>query len=310
MTNNEMIRIKRACEYTMLNYDGVHAVSIGYKRIGGVCTNVLAIIVHTIQKKPMRKVPLSQRIPPFREGIPTDVVESLPLRILPLVTKETETSLKDNDEKYRPVPGGAEIYIPRESGNGGVCTLGMFARSRKAGDPFSDIYLLTNAHCLLETGRQVRQPFSQSEEDAIAYSSRIVRSDLIDGGIAKMISASDADPYEILGIGAPLGTYDVSIDDIGKSVIKTGRTTGTTTGTIDYVDVTLLDIREQIIIGAEVPFASPGDSGSVVLMQSEDHYHHVIGLLWGGVFNYAVISPIQAVMDELEIDLITQNTMR
>ena len=107
-----------------------------------------------------------------------------------------------------------------------------------------------------------------------------------------------------------MGPYDVSIDDIGKSVIKTGRTTGTTTGTIDYVDVTLLDIREQIIIGAEVPFASPGDSGSVVLMQSEDHSHHVIGLLWGGVFNYAVISPIQAVMDELEIDLITQNTMR
>lgn len=305
-SEEEIINVKRRYEDIFLRFDNVHAVSIGYKMVCGKKTNIIAIVVHTVRKKKIEDIPRGQVIPECLEGIPTDVVEMPPFQILPiqLGDKYVETATSEN-EKLRPVPGGAEIFSPVEEGPGGICTLGMFARSRKAGDNPDDIYLVTNAHCLPYPDQQVRQPVSQSAEDAIAYATRTVSSEQVDGGIAKMIRNTDANPYEILNIGVPLGTYTATLDNIGEYVIKTGRTTNTTEGYIAYVDVTLIDIRNQIIIASDLPFAAPGDSGSVVLLRDGEFYHHVIGLLWGGVLTYAILCPIDVVSEELEIELLT-----
>lgn len=309
MTQEEILTIKRRHEDELLQYDGVHAVSIGYKITDNIQTEELAIVIHTVDKKALDELPPDQIIPSEIEGVSTDVVESPPFQILPLVTDFNEAPADEliEDKKFRPVPGGVEIYTPRETYDSGICTLGMFARSTKEGESPEDIYLLTNAHCLIVPDQQVRQPQSPYPQDTIAYSTRIVNSEQVDGGIAKMINVSDASPYDILDIGTPTGTYDITIDDIGDPVTKTGRTTGTTEGVIAYVDVALIDIKNQIIIDSDIPFAAPGDSGSVVLLMSGEHRHNVVGLLWGGVLNYAIMSPIQAVMKDLEIDLITSN---
>lgn len=305
-TQQEYLTIKRKYEDELLKLDDVHAVSIGYKIIDGKQSDELAIVIHTVHKKEEWEIPAGQKIPEMIEGIPTDVVELPPFKPLPINTGDTQVAASGEDNaKYRPVPGGVEIYSPTGPDVGGICTLGMYAKSTRSEDASNDIYLLTNAHCLTQQDQQVRQPKSNNPSDAIAYASRVVRSDRIDGGIAQMIRPDIAEPLEILDIGSPRGAYDVTANNLGEGVIKRGRTTGTTEGNIAYVDVTLIDIRNQIIVGSDIPFAAPGDSGSAVLMLAGEHEHDVIGLLWGGVLNYAILSPIQAVIEELEIDLIT-----
>lgn len=310
MNENDIERIivvKEKYEKVLLEIDGIHAVSIGYKIIDEEVTDTLAIVVHTESKKPNECLLPGQHIPPFIEGIPTDVVELPPFEPLPIEFDDTDVQTFDYDNtKYRPVPGGVEIYSVSSPTRGGVCTLGMFAHSLKPGDNPDDIYLLTNAHCLPIPDQAVRQPESNDPADLIAYESRVINSEQVDGGIAKMVNLEEADPYYIVDIGVPTGTLIIDANNIGDSVVKRGRTTKTTIGYIAYIEVTIPEKNHQIIIGDDVPFAAPGDSGSVVLMYEGENKHNVIGLLWGGALNYGILSPIQAVTEQLEIELMTR----
>lgn len=305
---DDILSTKRAYEDELLQIDYVHAVSIGYKEIDGVKTDTLAIVIHTRKKKDEDFIPLNQRIPPSLNGFPTDVVEMPPFDYIPTEFDENEVDPSNIDgKKYRPVPGGVEIYMPRTEINGGICTSGMYAQSIKEGDSAADLYLLTNAHCLREVNQAVMQPISDSPEELIAFSSRVIDNDRIDGGIAKMTSYENADPFTIVDLGQITGVYDITVDNLGDKVVKRGRTSGITIGVIDYVFVTIIDKKDQIVVRGEVPFAEPGDSGSVVLMYDGEYENNVMGLLWGGVLNYAILSPIRAVSEELEIALITTN---
>lgn len=286
----------------LLILDDVHTVAIGYKIINGRQTDNLAIVVFTTDKKEPDEVPFDQWIPPRIEGYPTDVVESP--RFVPYQSNDAAIP---NRRRYRPIPGGAEIYMPSSPFTGGLCTLGMFARSVRPGDLADAIYLLANAHCFPRADQSIFQPESMQADDLIAYASRIVNSPLVDGGIAQLLNDEDADPYEIIGIGTPLGTFNVTTEDLGQLVIKSGRTTGTTIGVLTYLHADADDKRDQIIIvDRDEVFSDHGDSGSVVLLYEGTDKNHVIGLLWGGALIYTILSPIQAVCDELEITLITE----
>lgn len=302
----EIVRVKHEYEDELLALDNVHAVSIGYKEVNGVKTDTLAIVIHTTLKEEEANLNYNEIVPPFLEGFPTDVVEMPPFDYIPTEFDEDEINLSNIDgKKYRPVPGGVEIYMPRTEVNGGICTSGMYAQSIKEGDSASDLYLLTNAHCLREVSQAVMQPISDSPEELIAFSSRVIDNDRIDGGIAKMTNYENADPFTIVDLGQITGVYDITVDNLGDKVVKRGRTSGITIGVIDYVFVTIIDKKDQIVVRGEVPFAEPGDSGSVVLMYEGESENNVMGLLWGGVLNYAILSPIRAVSEELEIALIT-----
>lgn len=303
---HKILEVKHAYEDELLALKDVHAVSIGYKEVNSVKTDTLAIVIHIKQKEEEAYLDSDQIIPPFIEGIPTDVVEMPPFDYIPTEFDEDEINTSNIDgKKYRPVPGGVEIYMPRTEVNGGICTSGMYAQSIKEGDSASDLYLLTNAHCLREVNQAVMQPISDNPEELIAFSSRVIDNNRIDGGIAKMTSYENADPFAIVDLGQITGVYDITIDNLGEKVVKRGRTSGITIGIIDYVFVTIIDKKDQIVVRGEVPFAEPGDSGSAVLMYEGEHENNVMGLLWGGVLNYAILSPIRAVSEELEIALIT-----
>ena len=264
---HKILEVKHAYEDELLTLKDVHAVSIGYKEVNGVKTDTLAIVIHTKQKEEEAYLDPDQIISPFIEGIPTDVVEMPPFDYIPTEFDEDEINTSNIDgKKYRPVPGGIEIYMPRTEVNGGICTLGMYAQSIKEGDSASDLYLLTNAHCLREVNQAVMQPISDNPEELIAFSSRVIDNNRIDGGIAKMTSYENADPFTIVDLGQITGVYDITIDNLGEKVVKRGRTSGITIGIIDYVFVTIFDKKDQIVVRGEVPFAEPGDSGSAVLM--------------------------------------------
>ena len=89
------------------------------------------------------------------------------------------------------------------------------------------------------------QPISDSPEELIAFSSRIIDNDRIDGGIAKMTSYENADPFTIVDLGQITGVYDITFDNLGDKVVKRGRTSGITIGVIDYVFVTIIDKKDQ-----------------------------------------------------------------
>lgn len=301
MKQKNIIDVKNTHVDHLLALDDVHTVAIGYKTMNGAPNENLAIVVFTTDKKPPREVPPHQWIPPFLEGYPTDVVESP--KFAPY--QQSEMPLI-NRQKLRPVPGGAEIYMPNSPFTGGLCTLGMFAHSTRAQDDPSEIYLLANAHCFPRGDQVIFQPESHEPDDRIAYASRIVNSPLVDGGIARLLDNGLAKTDEILGIGAPLGRYEAEFSDIGTRVVKSGRTTGVTIGAIAYLHADADEKKDQMIVtDIDTAFSDHGDSGSVILMEEGERRHYVTALLWGGALNFTVCSPIFPVCEELQIALIT-----
>lgn len=294
--------VKLAYVEQLLALEDIHCVAIGYKLTNGIPTDSLSIVVFTTKKKKLSELEDCERIPTFLHDIPTDVIEAP--EFIPYRTNPTQTI--PNRERYRPIPGGVEIYMPSSPFTGSVCTLGMFAHSLREGDPYDDIYLLSNAHCFYEPDQAIFQPASNQASDLIAYEVRTINSDLVDGGLAYLMNQDSADPDLILGIGKPLGIHIADGADLGQAVIKSGRTTGITIGTLTYLHADADDKKDQIIITNrdDQTFSDHGDSGSVVLMYEGEYKNEVFGLLWGGALIYTILSPIQYVLDELQIELI------
>lgn len=298
--HTQICQVKLRHAKRLLALRDVHSVAIGAKRRNGTIQSKLAITIFTTRKKAPRELSAKEQIPAFLEGIPTDVVE------IPRFAFYDQESVPINREKLRPIPGGAEIYMPNSPFSGGLCTLGMYCRSTRSTDDPQALYLLANAHCFPRSDQVIFQPESQEPQDRIAYATRIVNSTLVDGGIAEMMDSSQAKVNEIIGIGEPLGLYAVELSDIGKQVIKSGRTTGVRIGTIAYLHADADDKKDQLIVAdLDAAFSDHGDSGSVVLMEEGTHRHYVCALLWGGALNFTVCSPIYPVCDELQIRLIT-----
>jgi len=127
---------------------------------------------------------------------------------------------------------------------------------------------------------------------------------VVDAAVAGITSLDVVAP-EILGIGIPQGTADA---EPGMAVVKSGRTTGVTEGTIRATDVT---VRIQLgDLGAGVftdqvittPMAQPGDSGSLVLTKDS---HRAVGLLSAGSDQATVFGKWKNVSDLLNVRLLT-----
>lgn len=297
-----IIDVKEEHAEELLALENVHTVAIGPKMIHGQPSDELAIVIFTTKKKPLHSLEPKERIPSHLHGIPTDVIESPKFE-----PYQTNGSSIPNRNRYRPIPGGAEIFMPSSPYTGGLCTLGMFAHSTREEDSPQDIYLLSNAHCFPRADQSIFQPESFDPDDFIAYASRIVNSPLVDGGIAQLLNKTDAKPLEIIGIGTPRTAIETTLDDIGKLVIKSGRTTGTTIGVLTYLHADADEKKDQIIIvDRDEIFSDHGDSGSIVLFYEGEEQNRVMGLLWGGALIYTVLCPILPVCEELEISLISE----
>ncbi len=171
-------------------------------------------------------------------------------------------------------------------------------------------YILSNAHVLspLTTsavGDGITQPGVLDGGNAstvIATLSheaypRLNADNFVDAALARSYNPSKLST-EILGIGFPTGTTQVTLN---QSVRKSGRTTGTTVGTVVAAEATVkvnygshaLLFRNQFIIeGHPVPFSRPGDSGSLVVNGDR----RVMGLLFAGSEYVTLANPIDPVL--------------
>ncbi len=114
----------------------------------------------------------------------------------------------------------------------------------------------------------------------------------------------------ILDIGVPC--TEVQAPAIGLAVRKSGRTTGTTSGTIEAINTSVsvryqqgcgtgkkfsVSYTDQITISGK-KFSAAGDSGSLVV--SDDAYPNPVGLLFAAGGNIALANPASAVVAAFE----------
>jgi len=101
---------------------------------------------------------------------------------------------------------------------------------------------------------------------------------LVDAAIA-VAAVADADLQFPLGLGRPQGTVELAL---GQDVLKVGRTTELTRGTVvglrgealvDYGGGRIARFSDQIVIGPGA-FSAPGDSGSAIMSNE---------MRWGGL---------------------------
>lgn len=124
---------------------------------------------------------------------------------------------------------------------------------------------------------------------------------LVDAAIARVGDVADISK-NILELGFPEGH---GVGKLGDKILKSGRTTGVTNGTItqvgatvsvNYGDGKIAVMEDQLIAGA---MSQGGDSGSVVLNSS----NQVVGLLFAGSENTTVINRIEHVIAALGITI-------
>lgn len=237
--------------------------------------------------------------------------------------------------RHRPLRMGASIS-PHRAGYSG--TLGFIARSRKTGRDG----LVSNNHVLADVnsvpiGADIIQPAGGDEgsgpADIVAKLANFVpilfggATNVVDAAFAELAAGVTYDARTIWDNGdppSPAGTLSPDATSIvlpGLDVMKTGRTTGHTTGVVrainvnNYtVDMGRLGVARfdgQIIFearrGASTPFSKPGDSGSLIV----DTSGAPVALLFagsqsGGNGNLGITggNPISSVLSQLDIALV------
>ncbi len=129
----------------------------------------------------------------------------------------------------------------------------------------------------------------------------------VDCAVVEPDSAIDLNP-EIIGLGTPQG-WEYSEE--GTRIIKSGRTSGITEGTIidkfatleiDYGGI-IIRMSDTIVTGKT---ADPGDSGSFALNKFNNK---VVGLLFAGSSEITCYNRIENVMNALDILILPTDTM-
>ncbi len=320
----------RQASRELLARPNVTATGIGYKVSGGRRTKSLSIVCSVVRKLPAAALPAGDLVPATIDGVPTDVVETGPIRALQAPTG-----------RFRPAPGGVSIGH-RDITAG---TLGCLVRKDGQSFILSNNHVLANSNAA-QVGDPILQPgpidggalatdhianleafvpiaflapeppsecsFARAVIAALNAGCRLIGSqtryrivalqaqeNLVDAAIARPLNAADVRD-DILGIGSIQGTAQGTL---GLRVKKSGRTTGLTTGEIQQVDVTV-DVQygagqvarftDQLLAGA---MSQGGDSGSAVL----DESHRLVGLLFAGSDATTIINRIEHVFAALAV---------
>lgn len=226
--------------------------------------------------------------------------------------------------RLRPAPGGVSIGHLR----GSTGTLGCLARGR--GRVRSNrTLILGNQHVLAGPGAAFGDPNLQPgpedggrmPEGRIAVLERHVPLDF-DGGANRVDCATGwADPEvvqpDVLLEGREarrtvrLCSQPVAARP-GMRVVKSGRATGTTRGTVEVCTASIVVrygnrsalFEDQLEIrGLEGPFSAPGDSGALVW--TGEPSRRPVGLVFAGGRQVAFANKISSVLDALDLQLWT-----
>ena len=253
---------------------------------------------------------LKAMVPKELNGVKVVLVESGKFVPLPLMVP-LATRFAERTDRFRPCPGGISCGAPQITAG----TLGSRAIDRKTGQTLG----LSNAHVLYSPwgtspggpkGNPVLQPGAYDggtvDFDKIGELERWIpvklepEENLIDAAVFK----SDLLNEEIIDIGEIESPITPTI---GMNVVKSGRTSALTYGTIYDVNATVKVsgdgdclFKDQIIVNS--PLLSPGDSGSLVLNSDS---LRTVGLGFAGSESMSVVNKAEHVESLLDIAIIT-----
>ena len=277
-------------------------MGIGRKTVRGAATQVLALKIYVKQKIHPLLVKDGQVIPDEVEGVPTDVEEAGEFSIwrpIPPIYQR----------KVRPAMGGISIgHYAITAGTLG-CLVG------DAGETF----ILSNNHVLANENRgaegdPILQPGrfdgGRPEKDVIGRLDTFVAVDpeepnLVDSALAAPFDVRDVTP-DILGIGRLRGTKEA---DLEEKVMKSGRTTRRTDGTVLDVSATLrvgyqtgsyIFTDQMVIKGDRGAFSAGGDSGSAIVSFDGK----AVGLLFAGSPFFTVANKMANVEKALDVKVL------
>jgi hypothetical protein len=320
--------VKRRVEVDLLSRQGVVGVDIGEKVTAGRRTGQVGIVVYVRQKHPAGRMRPTDLVPSEIEGITTDVVADDIVLHRALLARDAEFPPARGAERHPDVLGGISMGpwrtvllappdAPRPGEYAIVGTLGALVTDRTGN---GQVMGLTTFHAACvddawSVGDEMVHPSrvdsGVSPDDVVGTLCRAALSGSVDGA-AVLLTPRRLHRPSIVDIGAVTGT---AFATRGTVVRKRGRTTGLTTGRITSVDTTVLMdyrdglgvrvLRDQVRIEAVGGglMGDYGDSGSAVV----DPDNRVVGLYVAGnpSGTVAFASPIGKVLDELDVDLIT-----
>lgn len=270
--------LKKQIEHDLLDQDGVLSVGIGKDSDGN---DVIAV---TVKKGKVQALTLPEQL----DDSQVQINESDEYVIEVLQEVEPQVARKG---RVRPVVGGISTGHPE-------VTAGTVGYQLTDGDA---VYTASNNHVYAAVnkgspGDSILQPGTADGGTEESKSAELVDFIPIEDGVTVDVAwASPTAQYDnvMTGVGVPEGTP--RDPEVGDTIIKSGRTTGVTTGTVQQVDVTVeVNFGEAGTIRMENQFITSdmsdgGDSGSAGLHQDslEPAGHLFAGSSSATVFNYA-----------------------
>jgi len=338
MTNQfEQERVTQAKEKhwsELLAKPNVVGVGIGMKETRGEKTGEMSVVVMVRFKLPLEGLEAGVAVPAAVDGVPTDVIQVGNLRAWQSRTDRWRPAPGGVSIGHYLITAGTLGCVVRDRSSGTRLILSnnhVLANSNDAapGDlilqpgPYDGGQAATDRIGVLERFCPIQ--FSESEPTC-GIANSVVE---IGNAIASLLGANHRliakrlDPQAINQVDAALARPDNFADVLdeiyeigtvsgvapaflGMPVRKSGRTTGLTTGTINVIDATVsvsygtgktATFENQLVAG---PMSQGGDSGSLVV---DGNSLRAVGLLFAGSEQSTIFSPIQAVLDCLQVDL-------
>ncbi len=307
-------------------------VGIGYKKKDGKTLDELSLVTMVRNKVSTTSLSKEDVIPEELGGVKTDVIEVGHLRAMQTVR-----------DRWRPAVGGISIghykittgtlgcivydslqHTPRILSNNHIlansnlCSLGdpILQQGRSDGGILGrdTLALLTKyipikflaseelkplPDFIIRWGIKLSNLLNNTQwRDFFERRSR--KTNQIDAALAKPLNANLVSD-EVYSIGTPDGIQKASL---GMEVMKCGRTTGLTTGTIELIKTTLVvsygdtqsaRFENQMV---STPMCQGGDSGSVVFASNSTK---AVGLLFAGSTQATIFNPIETVINTLKV---------
>ncbi|MBN2044153.1 MAG: hypothetical protein JW757_03955 [Anaerolineales bacterium] len=315
---------------SLIKLQNVVGVGVGYKVSDGQQLDDLSVVV--LVKEKTSNLPPNQLVPSSVGGTPTDVVQVGEITAFGY-TGRYRPSLGGVSIGHPAITAGTLGVVVRDRATGRRLILSnnhVLANSNDAeiGDPIIQPGSADGGQISLDTIAHLErfEPIRYSTEPGVCSAAKLYadignffasllgsshrvdtiqqqdETNRIDAALALPINDGDV-LDEILDIGVVSGVVEASL---GMQVRKTGRTTEFTTGQVNLIDATVTVsygvgrtalFEGQIVAGA---MSQGGDSGSLVV---DANSNQAVGLLFAGSNATTIFSPIQDVLDTLQVDL-------
>jgi hypothetical protein len=331
---DKALQAKEAHKVEIMSKPNVVGVGVGYKARDGNESQLLSVVVFVEHKISKDGLDSESLIPRSVDGVPTDVVEVGELRALQMPTDRWRPAPGGVSIGHYRISAGTLGAVVRDRATGARLILSnnhVLANSNDSqlGDAILQpggadggrvdndtiatlerfvpvLFSVDGGECNIAAGYS----YLGNAIAAFLGSSHRVESINVSPQATNLVDAAVARPVydeyvvdEILGIGVIEGTR---LGELGMSIRKSGRTTALTTGEITAIGATvnvnfgggrIATFENQFVAG---PMSQGGDSGSLIVAGDSPH---AVGLLFAGSAQATIFNPIQAVLDQLEVEL-------